>query len=288
MSTESPLGIPSKEIPVDGSHDCLGENELLKMEGDGPRNLTAAASGISTHNVANVSGLTNRNAIHAAAVQNLILTCGDAVPPLQSFGVYADFVSLIEHVTEILQREPRVLRLDPSNVIVVGDVHGCFKDTMAALRRGFIFDQDDTGCYLFLGDYIDKGSEQVEVLWCLLALKVLFPERIFLLRGDHEQGGTWRDCFKDRFEEKLMEAFPPPHPPNTVAPEQARIILFGANSNQMGLFPELPLCAMIGGVLPALYQTCWDVFCQNTAGSHFLSPHVRSHMLHACGDRRSA
>jgi diadenosine tetraphosphatase ApaH/serine/threonine PP2A family protein phosphatase len=67
--------------------------------------------------------------------------------------------------------------------MIIGDIHG----DLQALD--FILgERDRIGCknILFLGDYVDRGTQGIEVLLRLFQLKLEDPEHIFLLRGNHE------------------------------------------------------------------------------------------------------
>lgn len=89
---------------------------------------------------------------------------------------------LCERVMEILMEESNVQRID-CPVTICGDIHGQFYDLKELFKVGS--DVPDTN-YLFMGDFVDRGFYSVETFQLLLALKARHPDRITLIRGNHE------------------------------------------------------------------------------------------------------
>ncbi|KAK9164783.1 hypothetical protein Syun_005685 [Stephania yunnanensis] len=95
------------------------------------------------------------------------------------------FDALVLSASKILHKEPNCVRIDhDSSVVVVGDVHGQLHDLLFLLRdAGF---PSQNRIFVFNGDYVDRGAWGLETFLLLLAWKVLMPNRVYLLRGNHE------------------------------------------------------------------------------------------------------
>uniref|UniRef100_A0AC34RI93 Serine/threonine-protein phosphatase n=1 Tax=Panagrolaimus sp. JU765 TaxID=591449 RepID=A0AC34RI93_9BILA len=91
--------------------------------------------------------------------------------------------------SDSLLKQPSLLVLKRENLplTIVGDIHGQLKELRYILHA--CGPPEDMN-YLFLGDYVDRGPQGVETLALLLALKVRYPNRVFLLRGNHEDFNT--------------------------------------------------------------------------------------------------
>jgi diadenosine tetraphosphatase ApaH/serine/threonine PP2A family protein phosphatase len=114
-------------------------------------------------------------------------------------------LDLLATVQPILNSEPTVLRLS-GPIRIVGDIHGNIDDLLRIFAQ---CQYPPYTQYLFLGDYVDRGDFGVEVMVLLFALKLKFPKRVFLLRGNHE---TWqvsksygfaREC-RSKFNDRLF------------------------------------------------------------------------------------
>jgi len=89
---------------------------------------------------------------------------------------------LIEKAKEIFSQETNV-QFVRAPVTVCGDIHGQYYDLMELFK---IAGKCPETNYLFMGDYVDRGYFSIETISLLLCLKLRYPNRIYLTRGNHE------------------------------------------------------------------------------------------------------
>ena len=160
----------------------------------------AAHSNVATVDLAGGGACPGPEAVRAAFDRDEVLAASDVL-------------CLLKRAVDVLAAEPNVLGLQ-APLLTIGDIHGQYGDleelchgdgdggALLQARRDCGAPEalggppDDekgdkkVGSLLFLGDYVDRGARSCEVLFYLLALKVRYPRKVHLLRGNHES----RNC----------------------------------------------------------------------------------------------
>lgn len=100
------------------------------------------------------------------------------ITKLDTLGFRSDFEGLNKDLSEVYDK-----------VICVGDIHGC-----NTVLEKLIYDEkysidNDKNLYIFVGDYFDRGIENLEVLNTLF--KIQDKKNVILLEGNHE--AHWAD-----------------------------------------------------------------------------------------------
>lgn len=121
----------------------------------------------------------------------------DADAPTASYLSKEIVYDICQDVTATFQEEKSLLRIDiekDETLVIVGDVHGQLHDmTHHVLNQQYEKPAEAKDRkFLFLGDYVDRGPQGVEIILLLFALKIEYPTQIFLLRGNHEESQTSR------------------------------------------------------------------------------------------------
>ncbi len=111
--------------------------------------------------------------------------------------------SCLERVKPILKKEKACIE-SYGKAVFIGDTHGDFNTTKAIFQRFLNYD------YLaFLGDYIDREPVKwgsINNIIYLLIMKCRYPEKIILLKGNHECNYAI-PCSPYEFEGEIIQRF---------------------------------------------------------------------------------
>lgn len=111
-----------------------------------------------------------------------------------------DILKLAMKIKGMFEREPRVVYLQ-SPAYVFGDIHGNLEDLHFFSDNIWRLGMSLTaGSFLFLGDYVDRGLHCLECVAYLFAMKLQLPNKVFLLRGNHETRDIngWEEHYGER------------------------------------------------------------------------------------------
>lgn len=113
---------------------------------------------------------------------------------------------VIDQVNIALEQETRDERNginisgNGGSITIVGDTHGDFNSTQHIIRY-FLkqLKSNPNEKILFLGNYVDKGYDNVKNFIVICTLKATFPNNVYMLRGNHEDLGlnTWCGLFAE-------------------------------------------------------------------------------------------
>jgi protein phosphatase len=112
-----------------------------------------------------------------------------------------DLIQVIDRATKTLENERKTGRIVggqisggvvelqiPEKLVIIGDIHGDFKSFFKVLHNidfeRFLINPNNK--MIFLGDYVDRGSNSIGVLYSICYLKQKYPDSIVLMRGNHE------------------------------------------------------------------------------------------------------
>ena len=93
----------------------------------------------------------------------------------------------IWHLTGLIldhyRNSPNVVTIPSNNMIFIGDLHGELQSALSVQRY---MEKYNNHYFIFLGDYADRGPEQIETFNLVMALTLAYPHKVLMLRGNHE------------------------------------------------------------------------------------------------------
>ena len=98
--------------------------------------------------------------------------------------------AIFQKATSLFTGEPTVLNLT-TPIVIIGDLHGQLLDLFRILK---VHSDWSTTRFLFLGDLVDRGCFSTETVVFVFLLKILYPDTVHIIRGNHEFAEIYTEC----------------------------------------------------------------------------------------------
>lgn len=120
---------------------------------------------------------------------------------------------ILVSIKEFLLTQPSLVEINipvDKKLTVCGDIHGQFYDLLNIFDLNGLPSENNP--YLFNGDFVDRGSFSVEVILTLFSFKLLYPNHVFMARGNHEsvnmnQMYGFEGEVKEKYTSKMVDLF---------------------------------------------------------------------------------
>nr|CAD7404413.1 unnamed protein product [Timema poppensis] len=102
--------------------------------------------------------------------------------------LHAKYVaSILKEAAAHLKRLPNLNQASTAlskQITICGDLHGKLEDLLVVFHKNGLPSAENP--YVFNGDFVDRGKKGLEVLLLLLSCLLIFPDGVYLNRGNHE------------------------------------------------------------------------------------------------------
>ncbi|PKK30477.1 protein phosphatase, EF-hand calcium binding domain 1 [Columba livia] len=96
-------------------------------------------------------------------------------------------LQLLCETKKVLKEMPNITHLSTSyskEITVCGDLHGNLDDLLLIFYKNGL--PSEQNCYVFNGDFVDRGKNSMEIIIILFAFLLIYPNYLHLNRGNHE------------------------------------------------------------------------------------------------------
>ncbi|KAI3408173.1 hypothetical protein GPALN_012021 [Globodera pallida] len=115
-----------------------------------------------------------------------------------------DIQQLCRAAKEVLKKKTSLAEIEPP-IFLFGDVHGQYSDVLRMFNKIGYPTGDKK--YMFIGDFVDRGNQSLEVAVLLMSYMVKYADTFVLLRGNHEvASANTKYGFKTEIESRYGEA----------------------------------------------------------------------------------